>query len=79
MLLDEHHNQISLHSIWLECMLHVGLQLSSMFQNLVICEIWGSHGSYNDYYCLWDIMLIRMVEVYWYFRGHTASIIIVGI
>jgi len=79
MFLDKHQNQISLHSIWLQCMLHIGLQQSTVFQNLVICEIWVSHGSYNEYYCLWDIMLVRMVEVYWYFRGPTASIIIVGI
>ena len=79
MFLDKYQNEISLHSNWLQCMLHIGLQQSLVFQNLVICEIWGSHVSYYEYYCLWDIMLVRMVEVYWYVRGHTVSIIIVEI
>jgi len=39
MFLDKYQNEISLHSNWLQCMLHIGLQQSLVFQNLVICEI----------------------------------------
>jgi hypothetical protein len=35
----------------------------------------GSHSSDYEHYCVWHMMPLSLVEVYWHFRGHTGSII----